>query len=217
MIQKFRAPEDIQPKLLEKLEDALTAMCSSPTKGIIKDVISSCIGSPAKRGGKNGCSAPSSGADYFDKQTVMESVFTEDFYGLLESKSIAEKKLIVTKIFRLFFRFSLEKLVFFCEDLEFMLVLLQYILDTELSRVHLKDSLAPNATCYYRAVENLINESEYKHHLIDIIRSSPCFEKLNIKLVHHNTGRDRTNEPMVSLASLETMNSMRFKADSLEN
>jgi len=96
-------------------------------------------------------------------------VFTDDFYGQLGGKSITDKKLIVTKIFRLFYRFSLEKLMFFSEDLELMLILLHYLLDTRMNRVHTKESLSPNATCYYRAIENLINESKYKPLLIQII------------------------------------------------
>ena len=86
----------------------------------------------------------------------------------MKGQSIKNKKLIVTKIFRLFYRFSLEKLMFFSEETELMVMLLQYLVDTKLERVHTKESLSPNATCYYRAVENLLNESKDKDKFIKL-------------------------------------------------
>jgi len=103
-------------------------------------------------------------------------------------------------VFRLFYRFSLEKLLYFSENLELMVLLLQYLAETGLKRVHTKDSMSPNATCYYRAVENLVNESKDKDKLIKLIKQSSQFSSLNIEIVNQD------GEESLKLTKLENEN-----------
>ena len=47
-----------------------------------------------------------------------------DFFGLLRDQSKMVRKLKVTEIYRLFFRFSVEKLFFYVDEKELMLILI---------------------------------------------------------------------------------------------
>mmetsp|Transcript_24415 Transcript_24415/g.37847 ORF Transcript_24415/g.37847 Transcript_24415/m.37847 type:complete len:83 (+) Transcript_24415:1378-1626(+) len=51
-------------------------------------------------------------------------VYTQDFFGLLRDQSKAMRKLRVTEVYRLFFRFSVEKLFFFVDELDLMIILI---------------------------------------------------------------------------------------------
>jgi len=65
----------------------------------------------------------------------------------------------VLDVYKLFYRFSVEKLFFFVDELDLIIILLEYIKKTRMKRCHHMMSLRLNSTCYYRALENLINES----------------------------------------------------------
>ena len=47
------------------------------------------------------------------------------------------------------------------EDKFIMMIILQYLADTQYKRVHQKDYMDQNAAAYYRALENMINESKH--------------------------------------------------------
>ena len=82
-----------------------------------------------------------------------------DFFGHLKGKTIEMKKVKILRTYKYFFSFSMDKMKNFVNDPLLMLFTLQYIKDTGMSRIHWKESLMKNIPAYYRAVENMINES----------------------------------------------------------
>ena len=62
-------------------------------------------------------------------------------------------------VYRFFFRFSIEKIQLFANDNICLILLLQYLKQQKMTRVHERTVLAKNASSYYRAVENILNNS----------------------------------------------------------
>ena len=97
---------------------------------------------------------------------------SEDFYGELKEVNFASKKRQVMDIYKLFFRFSVEKLFFFVDQLDLIIILIQYIMETNMKRCHHMMSLKLNTTCYYRAAENLINESKFSQRVMEVMKKA---------------------------------------------
>lgn len=70
-----------------------------------------------------------------------------------------ERKAKVLETYKLIFRFSIGKLISFLENEQFLLILLQYLKDTQLERIHKRGVLCKNYGAYYRAIENMLNLS----------------------------------------------------------
>jgi hypothetical protein len=66
-------------------------------------------------------------------------------------------------IYKLIFRFSIEKLTDYLKNDMFIIILFQYIQSTKLRRIHERQVLQKNKKGYYLAFENLLNLSEKKH------------------------------------------------------
>ena len=73
-------------------------------------------------------------------------------------------------IYRHFFRFSIEKLIEYIRDPCIMMIVINYISMTQLERIHQKPCLLKHAKCYYRCLENLINNSVFGQHVISNIQ-----------------------------------------------
>lgn len=84
---------------------------------------------------------------------------SDDFFGLYENKSLEYKKLKTTAVYRYFFRFSIEKLQVLSNDIFFLILLFHYLKNDKLKRIKYRDVLAKNSPSYFRAVENLLNNS----------------------------------------------------------
>ena len=92
-----------------------------------------------------------------------------DFFGHLRGKSVELKKVKILETYKYYFSFSLDKMKSYVDDPILILFTLQYIKDTRLERIHEKDSLRKNIPAYYRAMENIINESTFKLKCIQIM------------------------------------------------
>ena len=57
------------------------------------------------------------------------------------------------------FRFSVGKLINYLSKPEFLCVVLQYLEETQMRKIHEREDLARNYPAYYRAVENFLNLS----------------------------------------------------------
>ena len=85
---------------------------------------------------------------------------TFDFHGLLADLRLEEKKEKVLQIYKLIFRFSIDKLIYYIKDDFFLILFLYYFQDTQMKRAHQREVLKKNSKAYYRAVENIINLSD---------------------------------------------------------
>uniref|UniRef100_A0A7S3MXG4 Uncharacterized protein n=1 Tax=Strombidium inclinatum TaxID=197538 RepID=A0A7S3MXG4_9SPIT len=141
--------------------------------------------------------------------------YSVNFYGLLSGDSKKQKKVKVTEVYRLFFRFSVEKLFFFVDDFDMMTLFLHYLAKTSMHRAHSMMSLRLNSTCYYRATENMINESCLIQPVIEILRQHRQFGGLKFELMPVEEGfRPRTGCPVcIDLTDLEILNSILHAQD----
>lgn len=111
----------------------------------------------------------------FDDITPDEDVYdlfqfiSTDFLGSLKNKTLEVKKIRILDIYRYFYRFSREKMRYFVDDPLLMLFTLQYIKDTEMKRIHERDTLMKNTDAYYRATENMLNLSIFKNEIKNIM------------------------------------------------
>ena len=69
-------------------------------------------------------------------------------------------------MYKLIFRFSIEKLLNYLSKDTFLVIMLSYIKDTQLQRFHQRPVLTKNVAAYYRAIENMINFSEKKERIL---------------------------------------------------
>ena len=99
-------------------------------------------------------------------------------------------KLQTILIYRYIYRFSVEKLTNMVDDKFIMIVLLQYVMETKMQRLHTKPQTAKNIDAYYRAVENLINESCHRRMILETFKNFPAL---------HDTLFDITFEEKVSV------------------
>jgi hypothetical protein len=62
-------------------------------------------------------------------QNIFEDceINSDDFFGLFSNKSLEYKKLKAIEVYRYFFRFSIEKLQLFANDIIFLILMLQYL------------------------------------------------------------------------------------------
>ena len=89
--------------------------------------------------------------------------------GLYKSSSLDAKKLGILEIYRYFFRFSIERLKNFIDNPIFIVITLQYLKESKMSRVLQRKTLRKNDAAYYRAIENMINLSQYKHQIFNLL------------------------------------------------
>lgn len=61
------------------------------------------------------------------------------------------------QIYKLIFRFSIERLIDYLAKDVFLVTLLSYVQSTQLERFHQRSVLNKQITAYYRATENLLN------------------------------------------------------------
>lgn len=111
-------------------------------------------------------------------QNLFESaeMNSDDFFGLFKNKSLEYKKLKAIEVYRYFFRFSIEKLQLFANDIIFLILMLWYLKQNKMSRIHSRSVLSKNASSYYRAVENLLNNSHIKKELPELISKMNIIE-----------------------------------------
>jgi hypothetical protein len=84
---------------------------------------------------------------------------TKNFFNLLGDKSVEEKKDSVLEIYKLIFRFSIEKLLKILDNDAFLIIILSYIKDSRMERFHQRPVLQKNLGAYYRCIENMLNFS----------------------------------------------------------
>ena len=94
-----------------------------------------------------------------ESETYSVYQFSNDFFGVLKDLDINQKKIYVLDIYKLMFRFSVGKLIKYLAKPEFLCVILQYLQETQMRRIHMREVLARNQTAYYRAMENFLNLS----------------------------------------------------------
>ena len=90
----------------------------------------------------------------------MRKYETIDFHGLFRGQDLEDKTNEVMKIYKLIFRFSIDKLSNYLKDDSFLIIIMQYLKDTQLQRFHQRNVLQKNLGAYYRSIENMINFSE---------------------------------------------------------
>ena len=85
---------------------------------------------------------------------------TRDFFGLHEDLSNQDKKKEIIDNYTLIFRFSIIKLSEYISKETFIILLMQYLNETSMKRIHSRSILAKHKEAYYRVVENFFNFSE---------------------------------------------------------
>lgn len=90
---------------------------------------------------------------------------SDDFFGVFKSLNLNQKKILVLDIYKLMFRFSVGKLIKYLSKPEFLVVILQYLQETRMERIHQRHVLAKNEGAYYRAIENFLNLSSLKERI----------------------------------------------------
>ena len=93
---------------------------------------------------------------------------SNDFFGVFQDQDLNSMKLKVLDVYKLIFRFSIGKLVDYLGKPELMIMILQYLQDTQMERVHTRSVLAKNKDAYYRAMENIMNEGALKEQVVDV-------------------------------------------------
>ena len=71
-----------------------------------------------------------------------------------------DKKKEIIDNYTLIFRFSIIKLSEYISKETFITLLMQYLKDTSMQRIHSRSILAKHKKAYYRVVENFFNFSE---------------------------------------------------------
>jgi len=98
---------------------------------------------------------------------------TDEFFGLLRHFTYEQKKAEVLDNYKLIFRFSISKLSeYLCKE-TFLIIVMQYLKETQLQRIHQRAVLLKNKSAYYRVVENLLNFSNKEGTIKNIISSWP--------------------------------------------
>lgn len=85
---------------------------------------------------------------------------TNDFFQTMKKLSVEDRKSKALDIYKLIFRFSIEKLTNFLVQESFLMILYQYTKETQMKRIHQRSVLEKNMAAYYRALENMFNFSE---------------------------------------------------------
>ena len=93
---------------------------------------------------------------------TMRPFITDDFMGYLGGQSMELKKIKILEIYRHLYRFSLEKVKQFIDNPAFMIICLQFLKMTRMERIHQREVLSRYCDKNYRALENMINNSDYK-------------------------------------------------------
>ena len=98
---------------------------------------------------------------------------TDEFFGLLKGLTYEQKKAEVLDNYKLIFRFSISKLSeYLCKE-TFLIIVMQYLRETKLQRIHQRAVLLKNKSAYYRVVENLLNFSKKEKTIKNIIKTWP--------------------------------------------
>ena len=103
--------------------------------------------------------------------------YTVDFFGILKDHDLESKTDRVLQLYKLIFRFSIEKLIHYIKDHSYLLILVQYLKLTNFQRMHSRQVLNKNCLAYYRAVENMINFSQQREFMIQLMESSDIIDK----------------------------------------
>lgn len=96
---------------------------------------------------------------------MLAFIKTYNFFGLLGEMDVQTKKNSVLQTYKLIYRFSIEKLLISLKDDSYLVILMQYIRETKLRRIHQREVLGKNVGAYYRAIENMLNLGEKKEHI----------------------------------------------------
>ena len=92
-----------------------------------------------------------------------------DFLGVLRNDNKETKKNKIIEIYRYFFRFSIERVKNFIDHPIMMIIVLEYLKQTHMTRIYRKKTLKKNIHAYYKAMENIINLSQFKHSIFSIM------------------------------------------------
>ena len=95
---------------------------------------------------------------------------SHDYFHTLRNVSLEDRKSRTLETYKLIFRFSIEKLTKFLAEDSFLLILLQYLKESKMQRIHQRTVLAKNKAAYYRALENMFNFSEKNQQVYNIIQ-----------------------------------------------
>ena len=74
------------------------------------------------------------------------------------------------------FRFSIEKLVKYLANDNFLVIIMSYIKTSKLERFHQRPVLIKNVAAYYRSIENMFNFSDKKNKIDSLL--GLCDEKM---------------------------------------
>lgn len=89
--------------------------------------------------------------------------------GHLKNKTMEEKKQAIIDIYKFYFRFSFEKVNQFIDNPMLMVFILEYLKQTKMTRVYQRPTLKKNLKAYYKAMENMINVSQFKNASIELM------------------------------------------------
>jgi RNase P protein component len=80
-----------------------------------------------------------------------------------------QKKKQIINIYRYFYRFSIQGVNNFINNPIMMIFVMEYLKNTHLKRAHMRSTMKRNLNAYYKAMENLINLSQYNDIIIQLL------------------------------------------------
>jgi len=139
---------------------------------------------------------------------MLSFIQTQNFFGYLGDMDIQGKKNSVLQTYKFLYRFSIEKLLNYLKDDSYLVILMHYIKDTQLKRIHQRSVLKKNLGAYYRVIENMLNLGEKKSYIkacfntplgdteASFIVPSDLYQHVNAedKMIGENTSLHETNQ-----------------------
>mgnify|MGYP000891429231 CR=1 FL=1 len=124
----------------------------------------------------------------------------------MAQEDIESKKAQVLMIYKLIFRFSIEKLTNYLKNDMFIVILLQYIKNTSFGRIHARQVLSKNKVAYYRALENMVNLGEKQDQILQTLRQNFTGPDASVSKImdhkHYHISLNDQNEKYVSFSEL---------------
>ena len=142
----------------------------------------------------------------------MRRFITDDFMGYLKDQSMELKKIKILEIYRHLYRFSLEKVKQFIDNPAFIIICLQYLKMTRMERIHQREVLSRYCDKNYRALENMINNSEFKDCILSKRQDGQtgaidfCLKEEDYNLVYKISAEKNQVERILCLKELEQGN-----------
>ena len=96
-------------------------------------------------------------------------LLTRDFFGVLKGMTKSQMKIATLKIYRYYYRFSMEKLSEAIDHPKMFRVICLYLKRSNLQSLKEKPVIKKSLKNHFRGLENMLNQSSYKHDYIRLL------------------------------------------------